>query len=655
MPGASSTTPLPRVDWCALCPLGLATLCLLPALTTGYWAEDAYWSCVPGELQVTGTTLAAKTLAQIRTSLHQGRFYPITPVLQTTVFWFARGVVAYKTFLVAGVVLDLFLFYLLIRRLSGSSGFASTASCLTVGLFQFRVFIDPILAYYGQMQLVIAMTFLSLLALQLYLDEGRHAWLIVAAGSYLIATLTYESAYPLVLIHLLMIWVSSTVRGRRLRTAAPFLGAVVACLLTTLLMRRLYPLPDHYIHQLDYDPAAYLLGLAYQTSAALPLSYFGRNSLGLFPDIRDCRAVFLWTIGTRAPLVALVALASGLVGLRQGSQTGDRLSGRWRLLIGTGLMLAVLPATLVCLSPDHRRAFEFGRGWIPVLLQYYGVGLVLATGLWLVLGHWGSMGGQFAPWKRVSMALLIAALTGVTYRVNCEVAACFNAPPGTRRQNYWTEAHIACWHHHRCNLEASLQAGLMEEVPPRSLIQPMNPYLPWNETGNIYSAYFYAMHTGKVFSVAVPSSLAADAPGPPVYRIRDVALSRSAGWVVLSQLGARGVGQGAAAPEQALRLFVRHPLLYHAGLEPPFLLVGSESGRVSDGAGADAPHYLRSSHELRRLRSGRDWALFSLRPGVDRIEPGSLKLEFNPVRIARLLRSSDSGPATTQKPATLMR
>jgi hypothetical protein len=44
-------------------------------------------------------------------------------------------------------------------------------------------------------------------------------------------------------------------------------------------------------------------------------------------------------------------------------------------------MLAFFPTLLISISPYHRAMLSPGVSWIPVLIQSYGVGLLLATGL----------------------------------------------------------------------------------------------------------------------------------------------------------------------------------------------------------------------------------------------------------------------------------
>jgi hypothetical protein len=642
----------PRVlrDWRTYGPLVLAAVFLSPALRTGYWAEDVILSLVPGELKVTGMSLGEKLLERQEKYLQLGRFFPVTPVLQVLAFALTRDVVAYKAYLVAGVLLDLMLFQVWIRRLSGDADFACLATCLTIGLFQFRVYMDPILAYYGQMQLMIAAVFVSLLALQHFLEGRRGAWLLAAAGAYLTAALTYEITYLFVPIYLLVIHSVGSGR-RRWLSALPFVGIACVCVLMTIVVRRLFPNEVHYIHHISYDPRKFLVALVRQLSAGLPLSYFLSDLLGthwysvpgIFPAVRRPLHLVAWAARPGTFAVALTALTLGLACLRPGRRAGavdPAPRGRLATVVGVGLMLAVLPAPMVCVSEFHRRSFSLGVGWIPVLLQYYGVALVLTAGLWRWLTR-PRRGGAIARWEGVAAALALAALTGLTSRINREVAVWFNAPPGTREDSTIARDHCSAWHFHRLNLEAALHAGLMDEVPATARVQLAHDYRFWHGRNAAMSRYFYAMHTSKAFAEVSPQVRAPAASGTPVYRVRDVITGRTGGYVVLSPVGSDRPGQTSAADARGVRVFVRHPRLWDSRTSAPFLLVGSALG--PSGAGPARPTPLLLGRELGLIRSGRDWAIFEVHPSIAQVEPDSLTLITAPRQVAAFLRAG--GPS----------
>ena len=367
--------------------MGLVVAFLLPALGTGYWAEDVHHSVVvPGRQVLGGGTLLDEVVGHLKHTIEMGRFFPGTAVLISVVHFLIRDVFAYKVFLVAMTALDVLIFHRFLRGLSGRSGFASVASCLTLGLFQFRVFVDPMLGYYAQMQVVVAALFASLTALLLYLEGRGIGWLAAGAAIFAICPLTYEASYPLVLLPLCLIWWARS--GRRSGIAAwlPFLGIV------GLLPGRddrgpTAPSRRHVLASDGLRPRGHAAcpGPADRRGPALEL-FPGGPSGPLPPSVQRARLPRLGVArrrgrGSPSPRWRSASSPSA-ARIGPGLRRSCHGTGSWPL----GVMLAVLPGTMITISPYHRSYLAFGVGWVPVFIQSFGVGMLLATGLWLAVG-----------------------------------------------------------------------------------------------------------------------------------------------------------------------------------------------------------------------------------------------------------------------------
>jgi hypothetical protein len=287
------------------------------------------------------------------------------------------------------------------------------------------------------------------------------------------------------------------------------------------------------------------------------------------------------------------------------------------------------------MSPFHQTQFHFGVGWVPVLIECYGMGLVLATILWWAISL-RAMGGSFARWKCVFVAAMVAVVTGVTYRANVEVATCLNAPWGTQHYREQSALHGGYSDQNRRLLESALGSGLMEAVPERSVVLLANEYAIWHTPLN--SIYFFAAYASKVFITEVPSAQVPASkcqeiflgflgehsltPRPGrAYRLRDVCLSRKSGYVVLWPADPGASGQCGEADDGEFRLFVRHPRLFQDAGSPAFRVV------VDPRAGAEKVE--RPGKDLAVIRSGRDWGLYSLRSGTGSVDPQALRVIFD--------------------------
>ena len=101
----------------------------------------------------------------------------------------------------------------------------------------------------------------------------------------------------------------------------------------------------------------------------------------------------------------------------------DGLGLRWWAALG--LLLAVLPVPILCLCTRYQGAFDYGYGYLPVYIQYFGVALVLAGGVGM-LGR----GPQRLPAGVLAAApaLLFAAFTVVDYAANVQVTHAVRSP-----------------------------------------------------------------------------------------------------------------------------------------------------------------------------------------------------------------------------------
>src|SRR4051812_34959086 len=151
--GSSRLRTAGQVTWL----LVMAAVFLSPALQTGYWADDLYQSVFPHAVMLINKCSFFDVASNhVKSTLLAGRFFPLTAALISTVHYLISDVWQYKAYIIATSILDLFLFYLLVRKLSGRRDYACFAACVTVGLIQYRFNVDPSIGFFGQMQLLIA-------------------------------------------------------------------------------------------------------------------------------------------------------------------------------------------------------------------------------------------------------------------------------------------------------------------------------------------------------------------------------------------------------------------------------------------------------------------------------------------------------------------
>jgi hypothetical protein len=281
-----------------------------------------------------------------------------------------------------------------------------------------------------------------------------------------------------------------------------------------------------------------------------------------------------------------------------------RAAPNYRLLGALSVLLWLLPAAMISLSPRYQSELTFGVGYLPVYIQYFGVGLLVACAVHWLLARLGS-----APRWAGGAALLLAWLLG-------------NVAAATHEANERVAAALApAWRDPRLNLELALQAGLADEVPDRSTLILANQYALWHDT---HSAYFYMQHTGKLLNTVWTLSperqsqagyyiaTRCASPGCAVYEIKDQCLDADHGWVFLSKLD-QSAPESDKDPERRTTSQVR--LFLRGGCPTPesspwarFWVAGCRLGAGE----AEAEHFavpVESLHHVRQDRKGTIYAL----------------------------------------------
>ncbi len=350
----------------------------------------------------------------------------------------------------------------------------------------------------------------------------------------------------------------------------------------------------------------------HQASAGLPLTYFAFDPLRIFPG----RGSLLgWLVDARVALVALPAFGLSFLCLRRRDEerdaTAEPTSGSvpWLTSACLGLILAIVPTLVTAISPYHRGRIGPGVGWIAVLIEYYGVALLLSTAVWNVVVAMAG-GGSRASWKCLTASMLVAGLVGVTYRANLDVVRCFNAPLGSAEYREAVGQSGGARDGQRRLLEAALASGLLADVPEHSNVQLSQVYPFWYDVA--FSRFFYAAYARKSFNT-LPPWIGAGLDG---YHVREAVLGDDSGYVVLSRGMRAPLAPDDQPPSGGLKLYVRHPELARRKADAPFQVASLGAPTIA-------------GRELRAIKSGRDWAIYSLEglgmPHRPRIDPSSLR------------------------------
>ncbi|MCW3101200.1 MAG: hypothetical protein JWL77_6818, partial [Chthonomonadaceae bacterium] len=350
----------------------LFTALLLPVLHAPFFGDDITNSELAGYLDLSGKSLIGLMVETTRHSVSiSGRPQLLIALFGEPLLLVMGGhSVLYHALLLALAVLDAGLLYLLLRRLGLERGLTAVTVVLAAGFMQLRIYHDSFLAYGGLIQILFAFTLGSALAFERYLREGRRRDLWLAFALFAVCPLTYEVTYTFAAVHVGLAFTHR--RGRAaIRAAAPFVGLAAVFVVTSWLLRRMAP------HGAVTYPVSGGPWMALRT-------YF----IQLFPPLPVTSFAFdPWIGGDPAPGELLgavwrgLAVAGSIAALSIWTARRRVMATATGGVVALGFALWLAPPALLSLTPKYQTELSPGKGYLPVLIQVFGVAILLTCGL----------------------------------------------------------------------------------------------------------------------------------------------------------------------------------------------------------------------------------------------------------------------------------
>ncbi len=187
------------------------------------------------------------------------------------------------------------------------------------------------------------------------------------------------------------------------------------------------------------------MGLVDQTTAALPLSYLVLNPSKIFlPPWHGFGIHYGILIFALAALCAFVALPKERLVL---SATAKKKATT------LGVLLVILPALEIPALVKYQNELQLGLGYLPVFLEYFGVGILVAVGLTSL---------TFDRPQRVGAIALFAIVVTLSSGANRKLAEILAPPYLTSRESF----------------QRAVAAGMLDAIPSGSTLA-ITPDLPW--------------------------------------------------------------------------------------------------------------------------------------------------------------------------------
>jgi len=475
-------------------PLGalLVVLFLLPMLHAPFAGDDVYVSEVAGYADVLGRSWWTELWELVKEMVvTRGRPQPLASFYGPSMMHLLGDhAAAYHAYILLLTALAAYLLGVLLIRLGLSRSTAFLAIVLGTAFVQFRRYHDSMQSYVGLIQILMILTFLSLLAFQRYLEGGRRKDLVLSVLVFLPAPLLYEVAYPFVALHLGLALLDR--RGRAaVRAAAPLLALGIGFVVLSYVMRA----------NAQTDPEGYYVGGG---PWAIVRTYF----LQLFPPLPTSSILFdpgavaggvtkpeLLAATWRGALTGILAVACVWTAVKRPAATAARAVPA-AIVVGLGLWF--VPPLLLSLAPKYQTELGAGRGYLVVLMQGFGVAVLLALGAVALARRAALRSGHALALALVTIGGLAALGGGVTGFNNIRVVA--------------VQQPIA---HTRDVVEAAADRGAFKQLPGDPTLFFLGRDLGWTLPPLFeapWASIMLAQRDGRIFDTRLQDTNAAEPP-----------------------------------------------------------------------------------------------------------------------------------------------
>lgn len=459
-------------------------LSLLPVVQSGFYWDDAYFSVQLPGLRLAGGSIWERTWGEIVRYVSRGRINPFA-TFQFFFFYLLPDARAYKVFLILMTILSVLSFWILARRIFGPRRIVTLSILLLPICFQLRLYHDPLVSYYGLMQ-VLMIEFCWAMTLWIdFLRSGRTGRLVGSLVLFMIGLLTYEMFYPLLLIFIMTAVFERKSVPAGLRAAWGHL--LITALLFALTIALKFASPDgaagYSGTTFSANPGKFFAAWLNQATAAFPFAYrlSAPESLVLtrlvFP-----REIFKTTFSTFiggiewCDVTALLVLFVLLSELRKAFSPAEVKPYHFAF----GLALLALSSVVIALSRKYQEELVPGVGYLPVFFGYFAAAWLIFIGV-----------ARIFPWLSRRMGANTPFLIGFSVFA---VLYCMNQQTNRAVIRVLNEGFL----YGRETAEEALRGGILEPISDGDLLISNQPSALWETgwEGEYSSALFYSLNSG---------------------------------------------------------------------------------------------------------------------------------------------------------------
>ena len=429
-----------------------------PMLYSGYIGDDAYNSQIYGDIFLQEITIWERFYNEVSGWLvGAGRFYPLG-WLNYVWFYYIDNIFVTKLINFLLIYLGTIVLAIIFFKLKKEDLFIKLFTLSLPVIMQFTMWMDPVLGWSFFMPGLFLYLVLSLLFLLFYIDSGKTHFIFLSCLFYLFSLITYEIAYPLWIIHVLIIYSVERDFKKVLIKGAPIILLGLFAIVSYFFFQWYFIFKTYNV---DHTLGTYPGSSIHLESISKVFQAFAKQSLGGFPFLNSLKSLYIygldifWSISIFSWSLFIIGICyfykkifSKYINLHKKIKHNNSLNKPNLYDVCFGLLLIFLPAAVVALSGHQQVIIDetIGNTYLPEYIQFFGVA-ILVSYLLYYLFTW-DLSSKFIYYFKCILLLF------------CTIAAALTMASNT----YIVKLSDPIFKYPRNLLENSLRAGILDEV-----------------------------------------------------------------------------------------------------------------------------------------------------------------------------------------------
>lgn len=371
---------------------------LISTFKVPYIGDDKINNLVNGALLYNNRSIWTHTGSIAEVWIQGGRFFPLG-FYSYALFHILPGLMSYRIFILLLNIIAATVFSLLVHQISRSYKCTAFSIALLTVFFQYKDYHDAILGYHGLLQLVSIFFFCALIFQLIAIRKKKLAYNIFSGVFFLISLFMYEVSYSFIIVFLIVVLLYEKGK-KRIIYSLPQLSALVIAMIPTIILRA-RAVESYNGIEFSFIPASIIKTFVKQFTATLPLSYTLSISDQIIPAFENFRiiiypyqfvllvvffmflAFICWEFRSdvkgkkchekpdrKNKLDKMTTIPDSLDPIKCEDEEWNHNFEKKLFFIGLGISCA--PALILSLSSRYQKDLQWGVGYLPVYVQYFG-------------------------------------------------------------------------------------------------------------------------------------------------------------------------------------------------------------------------------------------------------------------------------------------